>query len=152
MSCKKPSRQLTVHFCLVTFLVGRSLDVPLGTLLFGESLELSRDNLGNVAKGRVRVLFLDLGTDGHAVKEVGRHVPLGHVRITLGLLLLSSTAAAALIKVIGRNVMLHLLLVTELVGSGLFVPLGLLLLRKFLELSRKEASLCRVGVAMRRKM
>lgn len=37
--------------------------------------------------------------------------------------------------------MLHLFLVAELVGRSLLVPLGLLLIGKFLELSRKEASL-----------
>jgi hypothetical protein len=67
------------------------------------------------------------------VKSLTRHIPLGQVGITLGLLLFS---AAVIFKFLRGNVMLHLFLVTELVSRSLLVPLGLFLLGKSLELGR----------------
>ena len=66
------------------------------------------------------------------------HVALWGVRVLLLLFLL---AGRFVLVIRGRDVMLHLLLVTELVLLGFLDPLLVLLLRKSLELGRKKTGL-----------
>ena len=120
------------HFSLVTFLVGGGLLVPLGLFLIGEFLESGRDGTSNFSEAGIGVLSLDLGSGLDGVEEVGTHVALGGVGVLL-LLLLATTG------LFHGDVVLHLLLVTDLIGLSLLDPLLHFLFGELLVLLRQEA-------------
>ena len=125
------------HFALVTLLVLSSKLVVLLTFLLGESLELLRDDLGNVAESCVGIGLLYSRTMHVGVDEERGLIALGGVGILL-LLLLLLPFAVVLAVVTGWDVVLHLSLVPLLVlGSEIF-PLLLLVLREPLELLRQN--------------
>lgn len=123
------------HFALVTLLVLSSKLVVLLTFLLGESLELLRDDLGNVAESCVGIGLLYSRTMHVGVDEERGLIALGGVRILL-LLLLPFAVIVAIVT--GGDVILHLSLVPLLVlGSEIF-PLLLLVLGESLELLRQN--------------
>jgi hypothetical protein len=69
------------HFPGVALLVSHSLFIPNLTLLGGESLELLRDETGDITKGSFRIVSLDSWAGSNRVKEIRAHVTLGGIRV-----------------------------------------------------------------------
>lgn len=122
------------HLALVSFFIVGSFLVPLLLLFIWESLELFGDNASDVTETGIWIIFFDLGTSIHRIKEVGRHVAFRRVGIAL-LLLLASTFFFC------RNVVLHLFLVADLVLLGFLCPLLHFFVTKRLVLRREDSSL-----------
>jgi hypothetical protein len=69
------------HFPGVALLVSHGLFIPDLALLGGESLELLRDETGDISKGSFRIVSLDSRAGSNRVKEVRAHVTLGGIRV-----------------------------------------------------------------------
>lgn len=72
-----------LNLSLVALLVLHGLLVPNGTFLGVQTLELLRDEPGNVTKTGFGVLFLDGSAHGVRVEEVSTHVALWSVGVLL---------------------------------------------------------------------
>ena len=139
-----------LHCSLVTGLVLYSLFVPLLALLVSKFLELGGNEFGNRSKGGLGILLLDGWANMDRVEEVGTHVALWSVRVLLSLFLFTTSTTKVLI--IRRNVVLHILLVTDLVLLGLLVPLLAFLVGKSLEKNRQNAGLSSFSNEKRTKL
>ena len=122
------------HLFLVALFVLSGFLVPLLPFFVTELLELFGDEPCNLAKGRFGTIFLHLGPSIHGIQEVSTHVPLWGIWILLCLLLSTS-------RLWGRNIALHLVLVSHLICLGLLQPFLHFLIRESLVLRRENSSL-----------
>ena len=121
-----------LHRTLVSDLVSSGLGVPVLTFIRLECLVLGRDDTSDVTERGFGVFGLDGGANVDREQEVGTHVSLGCVGVLLRLFPLTSG------RVVHGNIVLHLLLVTDLVLFRLLHPLLHFLLGECLVLGGEE--------------